>query len=376
VRLGFLTAVRGGPIDRLVLSINASEAIKAQPISLFSTATWHALRGRNRFVSFLARALVLLIYPWYGVAWGALRSDVIVATTNPFWLPILALWTKPLHGKPIVTAVYDVYPDAIGSARLPVLGMRGLMNAIARHWMKSSDAVVFIAESMRQELVKRFGPPRVDRVIVTGVNVEEFAAPVHQPDIAEWLGDRILLSYVGNAGHVHDVETMGRALKRLVSALPDRVAIYFSTSGAKAALLTSSVAHLDQVWVDDPSLSDERWAWVLARTDIALITLSDVTPTASMPSKYFSALGAGCVVAVVAPLSTDLFTLTVGHGVGIAVPPGSHDEFAERLAALVVNRAEMAEMTHRALSLARDEYDLRVTSAEWIKLASEVAASK
>lgn len=372
LRVQLLSAVSGGPVSRLATHLTRSTPMTVSTRSIFTTIKWREHRGAGGIRSWAARLLVLFLYPWYALA-AVLSADVVIATTNPFWLPALLIATRPVHRRPVVTLVYDVYPDSLeleaGSYPLIASAMR----ALNHYWMRRSDGVVFIADSMRDALVSRYGEPRQSRVIATGVDVAEFQTVVHQPDLEAWIGERTLVSYIGNAGRVHDVDTVAQALNEILNAVPDDVAIFISTSGERAPILLSCLENRDQVRVED-ALSDERWAWLLQRTDLAVVSLNEATPFASMPSKFFSAIGAGCAVLAVAPESTDLHRLTAHHRIGVAVSPGDVETLTAIAVELIQDTSQLAEAKSRAARLSAEQYDLTVVGHDWWKLLREVAA--
>jgi glycosyltransferase involved in cell wall biosynthesis len=367
----FLSAVGGGPIGRIVSAIADLDAVHITAISCFSTVQWRRLRGSNRLRSTAARLAVFVVYPLHAVL-AARGADVAVATTNPFWLPNLLLATRFIHRARLITLVYDVYPDSLnGLARVPRM-VRVLMDFLNRHWMRGSSAVVFIGSGMRDELEGRYGLPHAGEVIVTGTDTSEFAQASQQPDLDEWVGDRILLTYIGNAGHVHDVDTLVDALKGLSESEQDRVAVLVSASGARAPELLRGIGGLTISRAEE-ALNDDRWRWVQRRSDISAVSLNRDAVTASMPSKFFSALGAGSAILSIAPEQSDLYQLTKRLQVGIAVEPGDSNLASARLREYIEDPAALRLAQKAAKEAAEQAFDMRILAQRWKQLILSVA---
>lgn len=359
----FLSAVDGGPISRIVKAIKKGGQFDIEVVSALSTTRWMHHRNAGRINSLAARLLVLLFYPFVA-AFRARNADVLIATTNPFWLPNLLLWTRRYHRAQIITLVYDVYPDSLTSRSSALAVIGRAMHALNRAWTQKSDAVVYISRGMQTALVRRYGQPRRSDVIYTGADPSEFQHGERQPDLEAWLGNRILISYVGNVGHVHEVDTIVSVLTELARTHGDQVAVLISATGARAADLVQGLANLPHVWTE-PVLTNARWVWVLHRTDIAVASLSAAATTASMPSKFFSALAAGCAMFVVAPQDSDISRLTIELGVGACVEPGDVRRGVETLRGYLENRSTLQDIAGRATQAAHNRFDVSALAIHW-----------
>jgi glycosyltransferase involved in cell wall biosynthesis len=373
-RVVFLSAVGGGPISRVVEAISRRGGVRIRTVNCYSTIEWRRHRSASRVRSLLARVAVFFFYPLYALT-RARGTDVVIASTNPFWLPNLLLASRRLHGAAVITLVYDLYPDSLMNARpLPQLIYRA-MHRLNRHWASQSDAVVFIAPSMRSIVETRYGAPRRSEVLVTGTDVQEFTDPPPQPDLERWVGDRMLISYIGNAGYVHDVDTFSDVASRLSERYPDEIAFFVSASGGRARRLVDAISHLPQARVEPP-LDEARWRWVQGRTDMAVITLSSEAAHASMPSKYYSALGAGCAIVAIAPMDSDVYQQTLGRQLGVAAVPGAVKTVMRSVSDLVENRDKLRCLRERAAHTAKTDFDIHVIADNWESLISSLALTR
>src|SRR5690606_2511692 len=160
--------------------------------------------------------------------------------------------------------------------------------------LRHADAVVFIGNHMARQVTERYGAPRRSCVIETGAVAAEFSAPIAASAPSTSLGafceGKVVISYVGNLGHVHDWETLSEGLSRLLSGENRAVAV-IAASGPGVESLKRALGGIatDRLRFEPP-LSDADWAWLMSRTDIALITLKDSAKHTSIPSKVFSAM--------------------------------------------------------------------------------------
>jgi len=300
-----------------------------------------------------------------------------VATTNPFFLPLVLTATRALHGRRVVALVYDLYPDAFEAS-----GMRSrsfiapIARAMNRYWLRNADGVVFIGDKMAQYVRATYGEPRAWTVIQTGASAEELTNITSAPrtDLERWCEDRIVLSYVGNLGHVHDWETIAAAIPALLTrATGHKLGVVIAGSGPGIERLREAWAGLpaDQVRFEDP-LADGDWARLLQRSHMSLISLKPSALRTSIPSKTFSAMAAGSGIIAVAPADSDLADIVQQHECGAVIPPGRADELVDTIVAWLEQPEHLKKVRQSARQALRDNYDMPILAKRWAAFFSEL----
>lgn len=370
--IAILSCVGGGPMQRLVDAYGD----RSQVIDEYPAERWRELMSSGRLGRLRARVGAMVRFPLRSVRALARTAPgtVAVPTTNPFFLPFVVLATRALHGRPVVPLVYDLYPDALEAggaraARTTAWAARW-MN---RRWFRSAEGVAFIGAKMADHARGCYGEPRTWMVAETGADAGEFSdtrvgPPAAASELERWCEGRVVLSYVGNLGHVHDWATLGEVIPRLAARtdLRQHWGIVVAASGP-------GVEYLRQRWADiSPSvvrfeapLSDLAWARLLVRTDVALVTLKQSAHRTSIPSKTFSAMAAGSAILAVAPRDSDLGEVITRHGCGAIIEPGDVSSTEATLADWLTRPAHLRSMRDAALDSARNHYDLRVLAERW-----------
>src|SRR5690606_1319067 len=118
----------------------------------------------------------------------------------------------------------------------------------------------------------------------------------------------------------------------------------------------------------EPPLSDADWAWLMSRTDIALITLKDSAKHTSIPSKVFSAMAARCAVVAIAPEGSDLADLCERYGCGQAVRPGCSGELLRILDELVASNTALEAAKARSNEVLTSRFEMSVLAQKWAEL--------
>lgn len=368
-------------MERLARALTAL-GVEAQVLEEFSDRRWRELMASRGFGRARARIGSMLVFPFRAIAHGFFRRPgVLVATTNPFYLPLVLIATRPLHRVPVVALVYDVYPDALEVSG--VATPTGLLARVAaganRFWLSRADAVVFIGREMAEHVRGRYRSPPYWEVIETGASVSEFDtvcahAADAESELERWCRGKVVASYVGNMGQMHDWETVCRAVPRaLADPALARLCFVVAASGAGAEYLARRWSDLapDRVRFEPP-LPDAAWARLLSSSSIALVTLKEAASKTSIPSKTFSAMAAGNAVIAVAPAGSDLAAVVARERCGTVVSPGDVDGLVHALRDLCLHPEALCLARDRSRRAVAARYDVRVLAGRWLAVLTAV----
>ncbi len=420
------SSVGGGPMARLARALTDGPAA-ARAAARAGLRPWaaHVLEGQSperyrarmaagrlgrlaarldAFARFPAQVLVRALHtPADGAATS--EAEVLVPTTNPFFLPWLLIATRPLHGRAVVPLLYDLYPDALEAAGLArPTSLPSRLAAAANRWsLARADGVVFIGRRMADQVRARYGEPTRWTVIETGADVAELRVdgdpatdPAVEPaetDLERWCDEHVVVSYVGALGHMHDWDTLALAVPRLLALAARQHAsrargrrrrpplgVVFAATGPGVDALRQAWAHLPPDHAAHlrlvPPLSDRAWARLLRRSSLSLATLRPAAHRTSMPSKAQSAIAAGAALVAVAPADSDLGELVDEHHVGVRVDPGDAQGLVDAITHLTGDGRRLAAARRRAAAVAAMRYDMPKLALRWRAFLTQVLASR
>ena len=287
--------------------------------------------------------------------------------------------TQPLHGKPVIALVYDLYPDALEIAGMSTDGLAGkAMAAANRFTFKHANAVVFIGSKTAAHACQQYGEPAKWTVIETGADADELSPQRNsgpsQSDLETWCSERTVFSYIGNMGMSHDWETLKEAVPALVGQCqPERqIAILIASLGPIDHALKEESADLPtdtELFV--PPLSDEEWSRILCKSDVSLVTLTHAARMTCIPSKALSALCAGSALLIVAPNESDVASLAEMN-VGVQVEPGDVTSLVRAMQKMAVEPDYLATLRETARQTAEEHFDIRKLASRWQHLIEDV----
>lgn len=339
-----MSSVGGGPMQRIVNEFK-KESFPIDLVNTLRPETWRSLFSKGTAGRILARLIGFGGFPVHAffsalkasaveTAGSPLKRPILLVTTNPFYLPHLLVLTRPLHRCGVIPLMYDIYPDAFEAAGIEKKWLSRFMT-IANRWMiKHADAMMYIGDVSRSSAEQRYGSHPVTYVIPTLASQAEFrdVPKALPPALSEWMDGRTIISYVGNMGILHDIETLERGipafLERLSPEQRDHVGFIFASSGPGDARLRKSFSNVfpDNIRFTGP-LPDDQWADLLCRTEVSISTLAESAWATSIPSKTYSAVAANCIPLAIAPANSDLAHLvqSAQDGDNLLIRPGDVD---------------------------------------------------
>jgi glycosyltransferase involved in cell wall biosynthesis len=294
------------------------------------------------------------------------RPDLVVALSTPPLVAAMGLLLKRLRGTRLVYWVMDVYPDVALTlgALSPGSPVTRLLGSLGRTLYDGADAIVALDDAMRERLVAGGADPARVEVIdnwppaVGGVDAigprDRAANPLRR---ALHLGDRFTVSYSGNMGLGHDLQTIAQAMRILRDE--DMHWLFIGDGPGRATLVDASRA-LDPARVTFLSYrAREELPDSLTAAHVSLVALDAGLAGLLVPSKLYALLAAGVPIAYVGPASGRVADVIRDHAVGVTIANGDGAGLATALRRLRAAPAEREAMGARARAL----YEARFTRA-------------
>ena len=301
-------------------------------------------RGRER-LSVRLRGFLRFFFGGWRLARSLAKDehpDVVVTFGNPPIVGFAAALVARRSSARFVYVLYDIHPDilrASGSRMLPGPALWAF-DLVHRRVLRRADAIVVLGHGMKRTLVVTKG---VDAARVHVIPLWARPELDTLPDgaaLREELGvdeKTLLVSYSGNMGIMHPLDAVLDAAKGC-RGLP--VHFLLVGDGARRAGLEARVADEDIAQVSFlPYQSEERFAEIMAATDLSLVVLGSGLEGLAVPSKAYTAMGAGKPFAAIMDPAADIAELAVDHDCGWSVE--SADELADVVRGVLDDRGEL-----------------------------------
>ncbi|MGK7888018.1 MAG: glycosyltransferase family 4 protein [Leptolyngbyaceae cyanobacterium] len=277
---------------------------------------------------FILRRQWLQVHPTY---------DVVLVTTAPPFLPIVAYLAHRLVGISYVCLIYDLYPDV--ATRLEVISPT---HWLTRCWQRLNQKVwshahrvIVPSDSMKQQVMQNCPSLPSRKVMV----IHNWADPNHiypRPKQDNWFAQShdlvrpFTVLYSGNMGRCHDLNTVLETMHHLQADAHDLpIQFVFIGGGAKLSVLQAEAEALNWSHVKFlPYQAKQDLPYSLTACDLALVSVSETMGDLVAPSKLYSALAAGRPVAVICPRCSYLNPLIAEAQCGATFANGQGKQLA------------------------------------------------
>lgn len=327
------------------VSVICSESVYAEGGQAYQgSETVYRLRGLRFRRSLVGRSASYLAFLFEAlrVALQIREIDLVVTLTTPPLLQMVGALVKRLRHCQFYAWQMDLFPESL--VTMGLLPSRSIVTRLLRkaaHFpLRKADGIIVLGCCMRDALIAYGIPASLIRV---AENWSRPAPSVSAPPTNPW----ITILYSGNLGASHEIETISAAMA--VLAHDARFRFVFAGGGVKRRLLESQCRELGLTQVQFmPYGNDSEYASRVQYADIGLVTQTDSSLGAVVPSKLYNTLAFGRPVLFVGPAASTAALVIQSNSCGWHVACGASAQLVTLLKHLASNRAAIATAARNA----------------------------
>jgi len=247
------------------------------------------------------------------------RTDVVLAMTDPPFGGIVGAFVATLKRRPFVYNIRDLYPEmaVAGNIVKPARWLQ-FWEKLHRWALRQAARVIVLGEDTRERiLAKGIAPERVV-VIRDGAKLPA-AMPDRNHPVAREVrsGYPFVVLHAGNLGHYGAWNTVVEAARNVNG---DGVGYVFVGDGAMRAQIEASANGCKAIRFQ-AFRPAEQVPFVLAAGDMHLITIRRGLEGVVVPSKMYPILAAGRPVLALVPEESDIARVIRRSGCGVVADP-------------------------------------------------------
>ena len=279
-----------------------------------------------------------------------IRSDVVLAMTDPPIEGIAGALVARLSGRPFVYNIRDMYPDmAVGGSIIPPGSFTARWETMHRWALRSAARVIVLGEDMRDRIVAKGVDP--GRVVISrdGITIPETLPPADNPVAREIRGDdRFTLVHAGNLGFYGAWQTLISAVRMLEN---QGVGLVFIGEGAMKQQVEAMASGCRAVRFL-PFRPASEVPLVLSSGDMHVVTVKRGLEGVVVPSKLYPTLAAGRPVLGIAPEESDVVRIIRKSGCGVAANPDDSNSVVEAIRGVLHDSEHVRNMGLRSREIA------------------------
>jgi len=309
------------------------------------------------------------------------RRDIVLITTNPPLLPLVAAIACLLKRASFVLLVHDVYPMAavVAGVLKPDSACGRLWHVAQRRVLRQAAHIIVLGRDMRG-MVARMEPAAASKTVVipnwAETDTVRVIAKIDSPFARENLAnERFVALCAGNLGRTHD---LGILLEAARLAETDRYVLFLiAATGSQYNWFVREVSRNPCQSLRTVPLPLERGAQTetLAAADVVIITFKPGMAGVSVPSRMYNAMAAGKPIVGVTDDDSELALVIREEGIGWVVSPGDADALWRVIAEARAQPERLREMGLKARCVAETKYSPDKILGEYRKLFDSIAAA-
>jgi colanic acid biosynthesis glycosyl transferase WcaI len=325
-------------------------------------------RRALNYVSFLAIALARGLVDR--------RPDVVICMTDPPIVGDVALLVARRFRVPLLVISEDVFPEiAVQLKRLENRFLVGTLRQLVRVYLKRTDRIVAIGETMRERLIEKgAAADRID-VIPNWVDTSVLTPQDRDNGWAREQGlvGKFVVMHSGNVGHAHSLETLVFAATFLRD-LTD-LEIVIAGFGARHAAIMALAERVEAGVRFLPYQPREVLSQSLSSADVHFVGLAPGLSGYVVPSRLYGIMAVGRPVIVAADPTSEVSKVVSEVGCGVVLAPARPELVANAIRDLHARRDELPELGARGRRYVEAEADRRVAHERYRAVIRELLAA-
>ena len=301
------------------------------------------------------------------------RGDLLLYTTEPPYLPILAWLFFRLTRTPYILILYDLYPDV-----LVELGVLTAAHPLVRIWRRlngwafaDATEIIVLSEPMVERVSAEVPQAKAKISVIPSWADPEVIVPRSKAN--NWfvqkhkLNNQFVVLYSGNQGRCHDLITVIAAA--LILRHDHDVRFVFIGNGNQHSRIENLVHELcltNCLFLPYQELSDLPFS--LAAADLALVTLGLEARGLVAPSKLYGHLATATPIAAITPHNSYLRPLLEENRCGRWFANGDAQGLASWILQLKADPALAKTLGNAARELLLRTATPKITTDQYQKL--------
>jgi glycosyltransferase involved in cell wall biosynthesis len=280
----------------------------------------------------------------------SIRSDIVLAMTDPPIEGIAGALVARLSSRPFVYNIRDMYPDmAVGGSIVRPGSFTARWESMHRWALRCAARVIVLGEDMRDRIVAKGVDP--ERIVISrdGINIPESLPSPDNPVAREIRGDfRFVLVHAGNLGFYGAWQTLITAVRMLEN---EGVGLVFVGEGAMKAQVEAMAAGCRAIRFL-PFRPASEVSLVLSSGDMHVVTVKRGLEGVVVPSKLYPTLAAGRPVFGVAPEESDVVRIIRRSDCGLVANPDDPNTVVDAIRGVLQDSERLRHMGLRAREIA------------------------
>ena len=314
--------------------------------------------------SLIKRSIIFLKYSFAGIQIALKENyDLLFATSTPLTAGIPGIIAKIFRKKTFVFEVRDLWPElprAMGVIKNPLtLSMLSFLETIT---YKYADRCVALAPGIADGIFKKYSAKKI--IIIPNGSDEPKLKEMEEKTIT----NKFTAVFTGAHGLANGLDAVLDTAAQLLKKNQRDIEIQFIGDGKlKSALIDRAQNEsLTNIIFLDPMPKINLFEYLVRNANAGLMILDNIPEfyNGTSPNKFFDYIALG--LPVINNYPGWLAEMIKDENCGLAVKPGSPEEFADALIFLRDNDSICTEMSSNAKRLSKKHFDRSLLATKFV----------
>ncbi len=334
------------PSERHPFYLWRRERVGGVVVERVGSTTYARHRMRHRIFNYLSYVMMSVPRAMF------IRTDVVLAMTDPPFEGIVGAFVALLKRRPFVYNIRDLYPEmAISGEIVRPARWLNVWERLHRWALGRAARVVVLGEDTEARLKAKGVDPARIVVVRDGAGASASLPPANHPVTSEVRsGYPFVVLHAGNLGFYGAWDTIVKAAQSLKG---DGIGFVFVGDGAMKSRIEASANGCKAVRFL-PFRPANEVPHVLAAGDLHLVTIRRGLEGVVVPSKLYPILAAGRPVLALAAEESDAARIVRRSGCGVVADPDDPTSLVRLVRELASDPQRVAAMSARASAVAAE----------------------
>lgn len=293
----------------------------------------------------------------------------IVVFSDPPVLPVVASLASRLFGNKLIFVTYDIYPEVavnIGSISENSTISR-LMRCINNFVYKQADAIVALSNEMKAFIADNRPVDKNNIYVIHNWYKDLFTGFEKNNDnkFSNIVGNRLVVSYLGNMGLAQDIDTMLDSMIKLKD--DENVCFLIAGHGCKSEHLKNEIENngIKNAYFYDFLLGDD-YLDALRISDCAVLSLEENLTGLGVPSKTYSYMMQGLFIFAI--IENSDIADDMKSGAGVQIKNGDSDSIVENIKNLYSNPQHLQSAREKCREIYLNKYTAEISVSKYVDL--------
>ena len=314
----------------------------------------------------------------YFILKNSKNFDMLLLTTNPPFLGIIAYLINKISKLKYIVIAYDIYPEIL--VKMGILSNKSLINLLWK-WINikvynSSEQIISIGDDMTKVIINKMKIKDLNKIkLIHNWSDKNNVFPVKREEnnfiLNNNLTNKKVILYSGTFGKTHNIEEILKASNELVDF--QEILFLFIGGGAKKKIIENHILNSTSSNVILlPFQPFEIISQTLSSASISFVCLDSKFTGLSVPSKAYGILASGTPIIGILDAHSEIGRTIIENECGYVWSPIKGVKLSKLIIQILKDDDHLKKLKSNSLNTFLSKYDISIAVSKYYSVFKSV----